>query len=80
MATNNIVLTPESYLKLTNQIDDLDRSIGALRGFSAGLHYAVDKHQVSGEELEVLINIIEERIRAQVTQINNDVQALPVRG
>jgi hypothetical protein len=36
----------------------------------------VDNHQVNGEDLEILINLIEERIQAQVTQINLGVLAL----
>jgi len=76
MATKTIVIPAETYLNITNQLDELDRTIGALRGFSAGLHYAVDERQVNGEDLEILINLIEERIQAQVTQINQGVLAL----
>ena len=76
MAMNTIVIPAETYSNLTNQLDELDRTIGALRGFSAGLHFVVDNHQVNGEDLEILINLIEERIQAQVTQINLGVLAL----
>lgn len=76
MAMNTIAIPAKTYFEITNQLEELDRTVGALRGFSGGLHFAIDNQQVNGEDLEMLINIVEERIQSQVTQINKDVIAL----
>ncbi|MDX1558726.1 MAG: hypothetical protein R3193_07465 [Marinobacter sp.] len=72
MAEQTIEITTNTYLSLCNRMEDFERSLSALRGISGGLHFAIDEQQVRGEELENLINLVADRLGAELSAINDE--------
>ncbi|MBK1874626.1 hypothetical protein FE848_15475 [Marinobacter sp. 1-3A] len=66
----NITIPASTFLSLCNKIEDLERRIGALHGFAAGLHFVVDNDQVDGEHLENLIDIVADRLTSDIGAIS----------
>lgn len=72
MAKQTIEIPTNTYLSLCSRIEDFERSLSALRGISGGLHYAIDEEQVGGDELENLINMVADRLDAELSTINEE--------
>jgi len=68
----NITIPASTYLDLCMKMEDFERSLLALRGISGGLHYAINEEQVGGDELENLINIVADRLGAELSTINEE--------
>lgn len=68
----NITIPASTYLSLCNRIENFERHLMALRGISGGLHYAIEQQQVDGDELETLINIVADRLDAELSTINDE--------
>jgi hypothetical protein len=76
----NITIPASTYLDLCMKMEDFERSLLALRGVSGGLHYAINEEQVSGESLENLIELVADRLDAELRGINEEFLKLRRRG